>query len=128
MRHHRRLRRRGTRALLRICFGGLLLILSSCAVNAHLPAWHGKIYQADRQASVGPDGITHPGLVRRQANEVIAADDPSFNQFMAMTWGDFRAFTETFVFSCQHWNEDAPLSMQEVQRFLKSLRTKGSVP
>lgn len=101
------------------------LLLSSCATQP-LPAWHGRIYQAQSRAIIDLDGTPHGGLVRRQAQEVVRSDDPTFDTFMAMTWQDFRAFTETFVFSCEKWDESAPISLDDIKRFLTTL--KGPTP
>lgn len=97
-----------------------VVILSSCA--SPLPTWDGKIYQGDPRAIIGADGVARPGVVRRQDNEIILADDDAFGDFMAMRWADFRTFTETFVFSCKEWDERSTLSIDEIKKFLQSLK------
>jgi hypothetical protein len=81
-----------TRALLTI------FCLSSLAcVTGPVPRWEGKIWLG-RAKQVGiiftlPDGT----------NEVIRADDPRFNNFIAMTTDDFKSLVVTYIQGCKTW-------------------------
>ena len=82
-----------TRALLTICF---LSSLTAC-VTGPIPKWEGKIWLArTKQAGIVftlPDGT----------NELIRADDPRFNDFIAMTTDDFKSLVVTYIQGCKAW-------------------------
>lgn len=82
-----------TRALLTICF---LSSLTAC-VTGPVPKWEGSIWLGRAKYTgiilTKPDGT----------NEIVRADDPRFNDFIAMTTSDFKGLLVTYVQGCKEW-------------------------
>lgn len=94
------------RALLMIfCLSSLAL--TSC-VSGPIPKWEGKIWLGRQKAA---------GIIFTNAdgtNEIIRADDPRFNDYIAMTTDDFKQLVVTYVQGCKQWKPGAKMmSAQE---------------
>lgn len=59
-----------------------------------MPKWDGKLYAGDSKRA---------GITRAQSNESIPANDPRFDDFVAMSYEDFRRFVAVYVYGCQTW-------------------------
>ena len=97
---------------LTICFLSSLL-LAAC-VNGPVPKWDGKIWAG--KSKLGGIIFTHAD----GKNELIKASDPRFDDFLAMSYGDFTKFISTYVQGCAKWKPGLKLmSAQEArERFL----------
>lgn len=75
----------------------LLLSISSCA-GGPIPKWDGKLWAGDSSRA---------GLARAQDAEggFIAAADPRFDDYIAMSYEDFRSFMSTYVEGCAKWKQ-----------------------
>ena len=84
-----------TRALLTTCFLSSLMI--SACVTGPIPKWEGNIWLGRAKYTgvifTKPDGT----------NEIIRADDPRFNDFIAMTTDDFKSLVVTYIQGCKTW-------------------------
>jgi hypothetical protein len=94
-----------TRALLMIfCLSSLAL--TSC-VSGPIPKWEGKIWLG-RQKAAGIIFTNSDG-----SNEIIRADDPRFNDYIAMTTDDLKSFLATYVFGCAKWKTNVQMMTPE---------------
>jgi hypothetical protein len=91
----------------------LALALGSCAMaKPKRPEWHGKLWAGDS---------AHAGISRSQAGEHISASDPLFDDYLAMTYADFREFFRVYVLGCKTWHPDVIL-VQDPERTKYVLR------
>lgn len=88
----------------------LILMASSCTIFLPQPQWNGKLWAGD-SANVG--------ISRSQSDEFIEASDPLFDEYLAMSYEDFRSFYTTYVLGCKQWKTGVKMmSPKEVyQRF-----------
>lgn len=72
-----------------------LLLLSSLLSCGHgpVPRWDGKLWAGDSKRA---------GITRSQTQEHIDAVDPQFDDFVAVTYADFRKLF-VIIQSCQQW-------------------------
>jgi hypothetical protein len=81
----------------------LALALGSCAMaKPKRPDWHGKLWAGDS----GRGGIS-----RAQAGEHISATDPLFDEYLALSYADFREFYRIYVLGCKQWHPDVQAFM-----------------
>lgn len=87
----------------------LLLSLSAC-VSGPTPRWDGKIWAGDSARS---------SIRRAQENAEIKAGDPAFDNYMAMSYEDFRSFYSTYVLGCAQWRQGIQMmgADEALQRF-----------
>jgi hypothetical protein len=75
----------------------LLLGITSCT-SGPIPKWDGKLWAGDSK---------NAGITRSQesdpAQKTIKANDPRFDDYVAMSYGDFRLFMATYVYGCKTW-------------------------
>ena len=76
-----------------------ILSLGGCA-HGEIPKWNGKIWAGDSSRA---------GIARAQDAEFIAANDPAFDSYLAMSFDDFRSFYTTYVLSCERWRKGVPM-------------------
>jgi hypothetical protein len=78
------------------CFILSLLGLNqaACISTKPIPRWEGKIWAGDSERA---------SIRRAQENEEILASDPRFNEYLALTYKDFRSFYATYVLGCKQW-------------------------
>lgn len=84
-----------------LVLSSLLLGMTSCSTP--VPKWEGKIWAGSSKDA---------GIVRRQAGEVIRADDPAFDDYIAIkAQGDdgFEGFVKTYVYGCEKWKPGVKL-------------------
>lgn len=62
-----------------------------------MPRWDGKIWSGDSQRQ---------SIRRSQENEEIKASDPKFDQYVAISYADFRSFYDTYVLGCKQWRSE----------------------
>jgi hypothetical protein len=72
-----------------------LLLLGSC--KSLPPVWNGKLW-AGSSASIA--------IERAQDNEAISCAAPEFDNYVCMSYEDFKAFYETYVLGCKKWRKD----------------------
>jgi len=86
----------------------ILLIASfvSCK-HPKPPSWNGKIYAAYSQESA---------IVRAQSNETIYCNSAEFDNYLCISYDDYKSFIKTFVDGCQAWDRD----VVEYKRKLKA--------
>lgn len=82
----------------------LVLSCTSCG-HAPIPVWTGKIWAGDSLDA---------GIRRSQDKQFIAANSKYFDQYMAMTYVDFKSFYKTYVLGCKDWGIAAPMEPLEV--------------
>lgn len=90
------------------------LIMGSCTHN--VPVWDGKIYAGDSKKE---------GLSRNNPNqppEFISAIDPHFDDFMAMTYADFKSFYATYVLGCKDWGTSQVLA--PIQQSIEKMKAQ----
>lgn len=76
-----------------------LLILSHCFVSCkhpEPPPWHGKIYAGNSEKGA---------IIRKQSNEEIACVDSRFNNYMCLSYLDFKELIK-IIDSCEAWGKD----------------------
>lgn len=75
-----------------------------------MPKWDGHIFAADH---------TRAGLVRAQSGEFVAATDPAFDTYLAMTYSDFRSMYATYVLGCKQWRKGTQMmnANEALERF-----------
>lgn len=90
------------------CLIVLTVNLVGCA-HATIPKWDGKLYAGDSQRA---------GISREQDHEFIAAADPAFDEFVAMSYEDLKKFYLIFQ-SCKQWRKGTPTmsTSEAVSRF-----------
>lgn len=75
-----------------------LLGIHGCTTT--VPKWDGKIWAGDS---------ANAGITRAQetdpAKRTIKASDPAFDDYMAMSYADFKSFYQTYVLGCNDWQE-----------------------
>ena len=111
-----------THARLIICSLSSLL-LASC-VSGPVPKWDGKIW-IGRSKQVGIIFTDSDGK-----NEVVRADDPRFNDYIAMTSDVFKALIVTYVQGCKQWKPGvrmmtASQANMRFQVFLEDLKNEA---
>src|SRR4051812_40484273 len=76
-----------------------LLAITSCT-SGPIPRWDGKLWAGDS---------AHGGITRAQeqdpAKRTIQATDPRFDEYVAMTYEDFRGFVATYIYQCKSWKD-----------------------
>lgn len=75
----------------------LLLAASSCAGRPVMPAWDGKVYEAEP---------SQQAIVRKQSAEVIMCNSPEFDDFMCMTRADWKKLLRKYDRSCEKWKDN----------------------
>lgn len=77
----------------------LLLGITSCTTGP-IPRWDGKLWAGDSARG---------GITRAQetdpARRTIPANDPRFDDYVALSYEDFRSFVATYVYGCKQWKE-----------------------
>lgn len=84
-----------------LALSSLLLGMTSCSTP--IPKWEGKIWAGSHQDL---------GIVRKQAGEVIRADSPEFDDYIAIkaTGPDgFEGFVQTYIHGCAKWKPGVKL-------------------
>jgi hypothetical protein len=96
-----------TRATLISCFLSNLITISlftMCGCSSGpVPKWDGKIWAAK---------VKYSGLIFTKddgTQEIIPVTDPRFNDFVAMTYGDFTKFLASYVQGCSKWRAGVPM-------------------
>lgn len=78
-----------------------LVILNLYCVNGckhpDPPPWYGKIFSGDS---------SQEAIVRAQSNEKIYCNDSNFNNYMCVTYEDFKDLIK-IIDSCAVWERDA---------------------
>lgn len=62
------------------------------------------------------EGEPSPGISRAKSGEHIGASDPVFDQYVSMTYADFREFFKVYVLGCKEWHKGVKL-MTATQAF-----------
>jgi len=98
-----------------------ILLISSVLLTASCkhpvpPVWNGRLYAGDSQKGA---------IVRAQSNEEISCVSSSFDDYLCMSYGDYKSFIKIYVDGCQAWDKD----VKEYQRKLEEcgLMTKENV-
>lgn len=86
-----------------------LLSITSCS-HGDIPKWGGKIWAGDSKKI---------GIARAQDAEFIAASDPAFDQYLAISYADFRSLFATYVQGCKTWKKGTQMmgSKEALDRF-----------
>lgn len=71
-----------------------LFVIVSCGKKPIPACPKCKIYAGDSSQGA---------VVRAQDNEVIYANDPEFDNMVAMSAEGFKAFVQTYVYGCRQW-------------------------
>lgn len=73
----------------------LLFSLSSC--RGSIPKWDGKLWAGDSQSA---------SIMRSQENAAIACSSVQFDDYVCMSYSDFKSWVETYINGCKKWNAD----------------------
>lgn len=61
------------------------------------PTWTGELYAGDSSKS---------SIVRAQSNEEVSCSDSNFDNYVCMSYDDYKSFIRTFVDGCKVWDKD----------------------
>lgn len=87
----------------------LWLVIGGCS-HGEIPKWEGKLYAGDSQKG---------GISRAQDAEFISAKDAQFDEFIAMSYDDFKSFYSVYVLGCKEWRKSvSTMSMSQAYKKL----------
>lgn len=92
----------------------LLLLIAPLLFMAHMckttpPSVDVKIYAADSATQ---------SIQRSQDNEIIYTNSSEFDNYMCMTYEDYKKLVETYLNNCKAWDKD-------IERYSKQLKQCG---
>jgi hypothetical protein len=86
-----------------------LLSICSCT-SGPIPKWDGKLWAGKSKYA----GILF--TKKDGTNVIIPANDPRFDDYVAMSYADFRSFMATYVYGCKQWKSGvAMMNAQQAQ-------------
>lgn len=83
--------------LLKILLISNLVTLASCK-HPTPPTWNGKLYAGDSLQGA---------IVRAQSNETIYCDTPLFDDYVCLSYSDYKDFIRIYVDGCAMWKDEA---------------------
>lgn len=85
----------------------LVVIFAGCPGKP--PKWDGKLWAADSSDQT---------IKRAQENQAIKCSDPAFDDYICMSYADFKLFYNTYVLGCKKWAVQGNWSQAELMQLL----------